>query len=278
MINAKTKLCFVIGYPVGGSLSPIIHNAGLRELKLLGEYLFAGLEIRPENLRSFLDSIRSANVRGLSVTLPHKQTIMPLLDRIDETAEKIGAVNCVINQNGKLVGYNTDWIGAVGPLKALTSLRNKTVAIIGAGGAARAFAYGMTSEAASVVIFNRTKTKADKLAADFSCRAEDIDQINLISEFDIICNASSVGFAGKNQAETSPVPKKYISSRQIVFDAVYAPLKTKLLLEAAEKGAKTIAGTEMLIHHGLAQFKLFFNVAAPEIVMRKALKENLECQ
>lgn len=276
MISAETKLCYVIGYPVQKSLSPVIHNAGLKKLGLESDFVCSGLNLPPKHLEKFVALMRDSNIRGCSVTLPHKQAIIPILDALDNVAKEIGAVNCIVNDSGKLTGYNVDWIGAIEPLKNLLSLKNKRVAVIGAGGAAKAFVYGLSRESANITVFNRTKKDADDLAAKFGCGSASLDEIEMVKDFDIICNASSIGFRGSNQDDVSPVPKEFIYSNQIVFDAVYSPIETELIKSAEQARAKIIPGIEMLLHQGFAQFELFFKAKAPKDEMKKALMEYLK--
>ncbi|MBW3569371.1 shikimate dehydrogenase [Candidatus Parcubacteria bacterium] len=276
MISSDTKPCVGIGYPIFKSLGPIIHNAGLKAAGLDDKFVYISLNVEPSKLAQFLDFVRTSNIRGVTVTLPHKQNVMPLLDKIDPTAQEIGAVNTIVNDNGRLTGHNTDWIGASQPMKKMIDLKSKKVAVIGAGGAAKAFIYGLVKNGANVTIYNRTVDKAQNLADKFGCAFNSLEDIQSVSGADIICNASSVGFSGADQADQSPVAEEFINSGQIVFDAVYSPLKTKLLKSAARAGAKTIPGTEMLLHQGYAQFKLYYQVEAPKNEMENALLEYLD--
>lgn len=276
MITSQIKLCIGIGFPIQKSLGPIIHNSGLESLNLHNDFTYISMNIAPEKLDKFLDVVKTSNVRGITVTLPHKQAVLTSLDKIDQTAKDIGAVNTIVNNEGFLTGYNTDWIGAVEPLQNILSLTGKKVAIIGAGGAARAFAYGLTKSGADVTIFNRTISKADELANLFGCKSENLDNIHLVQDFDVICNASSVGFSGSEQATLSPVPKEFLNQNHTVFDAVYSPIKTTLLNDAESVGAKTIPGTKMLLHQAYAQFELYYEKSAPAEVMESKLMEYLK--
>lgn len=275
MTKVFKTLCIGIGSPIDKSLGPLIHNSGLVSTGLDDRFLYVSMEVSPDKLTQFIDFARSSNIRGITVTLPHKESVIPLLDHIDETAAKIGAVNTIVNNGGMLVGFNTDYIGAVQPLKKITGLKGKKAAVIGAGGAAKAFVYGLVQESSEVTIFNRTKERADKLAKKFGCKSASLEAIDKIKGFDIICNASSVGFSGSGQADSSPVPAEYFKPGQIVFDAVYSPLKTKLLESAEAAGAKAIPGSEMLLHQGYAQFKHYYETEAPKDAMRQALMDYL---
>lgn len=271
MSTNDKKICMIIGDPVEHSLSPIIHNAGYKALGIDDEYEFIAREVKPEDLQGFVQRMREENIPGISCTIPHKETVIPYLDKIDQTTKSIGAVNTIVKENNTLHGYNTDWIGAVEPLVKVCDLKGSSAAVIGAGGAGKAFVYGLVNAGCRVTIYNRTLEKAKALAIQFGCEFKALSDQDQIKNDDIVCNTTSVGM---NSDET-PVDKANLHSGQTVFDAVYSPLKTRLLKDAEEKGARTILGTEMLLHQGFAQFKLFTGQEAPEAAMRKALMENL---
>ena len=277
-ITAKTKMCIVIGDPVEHSLSPAMHNAGYEALGIDDQFIFTAAKVKVEDVRDVVNSVRVMGIRGLTCTIPHKIEVMKYLDGIDEVAKKIGAVNTVVNDNGKLIGYNTDWLGVVEPLEKYGKLKGKKAAVIGAGGAARAMVYGLLKRGASVIIFNRTIKKAWDLIKALKIKngqsvslvsCHDLSHVQGVADCDIILNATNLGMGG-NKNET-PVPKKFIKKHHIVFDAVYVPYETRLLKEAKEKGAKIIHGTEMLLHQGIAQFELHTGKQAPEEAMRKVL-------
>lgn len=278
MITSNTKICGVIGDPVFGSMSPVIHNAGLKAKGLDNDFVSVAFNVSSDKLANFIEYFKSSNIRGLSVTLPHKENVMRLLDEIDPVAQEIGAVNTIVNYDGKTVGYNADWVGASEPLTKITDLQGKKVAVIGAGGAAKAFVYGLIKNGADVIIYNRTVSKAKELAEQFDCEYSGFEHIEQIKNAEIICNASTIGFSGTNQQDQSPIPKGLIDKNHIIFDAIYSPLKTKLLQEAEEAGATTISGTEMLLHQGFAQFKKFYEQEAPKAAMRTALEEYLDAK
>jgi shikimate dehydrogenase len=267
-ITAKTRICMVIGDPIEHSLSPEIHNAGYEALNIDDQFVYVASRVEVKNIENFIKGVRAMNIRGISCTIPHKIAVMPFLDEVEDIAKKIGAVNTIVNENGKLIGYNTDWLGVLIPLEGITQLENKTVALIGAGGAARAVAYAVTCRGAKLTIYNRTHEKAKELAKEFNGIAYPIDEIENVKHADIIINTTSVGLHDTNK---TLVPKKYISKHQIIFDAVYGT-DTQLLKDAKEKGAKTINGFEMLLNQAFAQFKLFTEYDAPAAVMRKALR------
>jgi shikimate dehydrogenase len=273
--TAKITICVVIGDPVIHSLSPKLHTAGYKALGIDSEYAFVGRTVKNEDLPDFIGEIKKMKIHGVSCTLPHKTTIIKYLDHIDDTAKKIGAVNTIVNDSGVLKGYNTDWLGVIKPLEKITSFEGKTVAILGAGGAARAAAYAVTSKGAKLTIYNRTPEKAQKLAEEFEGNAFSLDQIDNIKNADIIINTTSLGL--HPHEDETPLPKDLIKSNHIVFDLVYTKHgRTKLLEDAKEKGAKTISGIEMLLYQGIEQFKLFTGKDAPEEAMRNALMEAIK--
>jgi len=277
-ISGRTKMCIIIGDPVAHSLSPAMHNAGYKALDIDDQFVFTAATVKNKDLKDAIKGVRAMGVRGLTCTIPHKIRIMKYLDEIDETAKRIGAVNTVVNINGKLKGYNTDWLGVVNPLKKLGKLEGKKAAVIGAGGAAHAMVYGLLKEGVQVTIYNRTVKKALNLIESLKIingsqvsfvSSMDLSHVEGVADCDIILNATNLGM-GEYKSKT-PVPKKFIQKHHIVFDAVYAPYETKFLKEAKEKGAKIIHGTEMLLHQGLVQFELYTGKKAPEDVMRKVL-------
>lgn len=269
MITAKTQICMVIGDPIDHSLSPLLHNAGYHAAQLDGDFVYVGCKVSPESIESFVAGARAMNIRGISCTMPHKEIIMPYLDAIDDTAKVIGAVNTVVNEDGKLVGYNTDWIGTVAPLKVYGPLHNKRVAVIGAGGAAKAMVYGLMKEGADVTIFGRTESKTVALARSFGCASESLERQASICDKDIICNATPVGM--DDTQNLSPINASNVTSHHIVFDAIYKPYETQLIKDAHQQGAQVIHGTDMLLYQAMAQFELYTKHPAPESAMRTAL-------
>jgi shikimate dehydrogenase len=266
-ISAKTKICAIIGDPVDHSLSPIMHNAGYESLGI--DFVFVGLHVKKESLREAVAGIRTLGIRGVSITIPHKQEALKYVDSIDKTAEKIGAINTIVNNDGELIGINTDWMGVRDPLENLISIRNKRVGIIGAGGAARAASYAVKSKGAVLNIFNRTLDRAGKLANDFGANVFTLDEIAKLKEMDIVINATSLGL---HEDDDLPVSNEYISSNQIIFDLVYTKNgKTKFIEEAEKKKAIVLTGIEMLLAQGYEQFKLFTGHNPPKDAMRKVL-------
>ena len=270
-ISARSSLCTVIGDPVAHSLSPAMHNAAYAAARL--PFVMAGAHVRAEGLPDAIKGMRALGIRGLAVTMPHKVAIMELLDEVDPVAATIGAVNTVVNESGKLTGYNTDWLGILRPLEQRTSLKGKKVALLGAGGAAQAALYACSTEGATVTIFNRSIDKAESIAERFGASVRSLEKTEELSAFDIIINTTSVGMSP--DVDASPVPESALAKDQIVFETIYAPITTKLLRISERIGANTIPGLDMFLEQGAAQFHLHTGVKAPREEMEKILRNSL---
>ena len=286
MISAKTRICGLIGDPVEHSVSPVMHNAAFSSLGL--DYIYLPFRVEKGQLAKAIDGVRALNIGGLNVTIPHKVAVIPFLDGLETLAERIGAVNTIVNDNGHLKGYNTD---ASGFVKALLERgiepRGKKMVILGAGGASRAISLTLAERDADLVILNRQLEIdwAVELASSISrflgkeVKALELNEQNLsavLEDADILVNATSVGMS-PNSDET-PVPAKLLKAGLVVFDIVYNPIKTRLLTEAEVAGAETIDGLDMLVWQGALAFEMWTGVKAPVGVMKaeaiKALKEN----
>jgi shikimate dehydrogenase len=270
--NAKTTLCGIIGYPVDHSMSPAIHNAAFEKLGL--NYAYLAFNVKSD-VEGALRGMRALNIRGFSVTMPHKLEVINYLDEIDPVAQQIGAVNTVVNDNSHLKGYNTDWIGFVRSLEAQTPIQGKQVVILGAGGAARAIAFGIKQQGGKLTILNRTEEieMAESLANEIGCPWGDLSQLESVTEADIVINATSVGMPPLN--DKTVIEIRHLRLEQIVFDAVYNPMETRFLREAKERGCRIIPGYEMLLLQGVAQFELWTGKSAPVDLMRNILKDRL---
>src|SRR2546425_8448420 len=266
-IAPSTRLLGVLGSPVGHSLSPRVHNAALRALDL--DYCY--LPFEATTLAEFLPLLSEMRLAGLSVTLPHREAILPHLDGLDETARRVGAVNTVIKVWNRLEGRNTDVEAALAPLRRRMTLRGARVAVMGAGGAARALAYGLSREGARVTIFNRTTSRGRALARDFGVRHLPWDRLRHFP-CDLVINATSVGLAP--DSESSPAPISWIASPH-VYDIIYNPPETRLLREARARGHQVVCGLEMFVEQAAAQFALFTGREAPRDVMREAALRGL---
>lgn len=268
-INAQTKLCALIGNPVKHSMSPAMHNAAFDKLGLNIKYI--ALQVEENQLKQAIKGLKALNIIGLNITIPHKQKVMHHLDKVDLVAKKIGAVNTILNKNGKLHGFNTDLQGAIMSLEEHTVVKNKKVVILGAGGAARSIAFGLKQNKAKVIILNRTVKKAKKLAKQVGCSTMKLDQLDSIKA-DILINATSVGM--HSNTDKSLATKEQLKNFEIVMDIVYNPLETKLIRLAKQAGCTTITGLKMLVLQAAASFEIWTGKKPDIKLMQKvALKK-----
>jgi len=273
-INAQTRIYGVVANPVAHSMSPAIHNAAFAEHGLNAVYL----PFKVRQLDAFLAGFQPYDLCGLSVTIPHKQTILPLMDEVDEQATAIGAVNTVLIKDGRRYGSNTDVNAAVKAIRGaaaragLLPLDRRTVLVVGAGGAARAIVYGLHAHVRKLVIANRTVSRAEELAKEFEVDFCGLDEMSAV-EPDILVNTTSVGMWPR--VGESPVPRGMLRHGMVVFDAVYNPLQTKLLREAREAGALTTSGLEWFMNQAVAQFELWTQQDARREVMESVVRKRL---
>ncbi len=272
-IDGKTELFGIIGNPVRHSLSPAMHNAGFAELAMNRAYV--PLEVK--DVKEGLTGLRALGFRGVSVTVPHKEAVIPFLDEVDPVAQKIGAVNTLDfckDENGQIIlrGLNTDWLGANTALAEKVNLQESRVLVIGAGGSAKAVGFGLIEAGAEVIIANRTAESGKTLADLLGCTFIPLAEVASVSA-DVLINTTSVGMEPDNQGIA--VPSSMLSGFSVVMDIVYAPLETRLLREAKAAGCQTIDGLVMLLYQGIAQFEIWTGEKAPQHVMRLALEEEL---
>ncbi len=262
-IKPGFKIYGGIGNPMSESKGYIIHNALFKENKLNSVYL----NLLVGDLREFIKKISSL-LSGFSVTMPHKQQIIKYIYEMDPIAKKIGAVNTVINKNGKLIGYNTDITGAINAIEEKTEIKNKNIVILGAGGAARAIALGILEKKGKLTILNRTVKKAEALAKEFNCSFGSLNKFEKIKA-DILINTTSVGM--HPNIDETPINAKLVKN-MVVFDAIYNPEKTRLLQEAEKNNCATISGREMFLNQAAGQFKLWTGKEADIGFLRGLLK------
>ncbi|MBU1445638.1 shikimate dehydrogenase [Patescibacteria group bacterium] len=261
-----------VGHPAKHTLSPPMHNAGFHELGIYAKY--EAFDVLPKNLKTFVERVKNGNIKGLSISQPHKQTIMAYLDEISDFAKKIMAVNTIVSKNGKLFGTNVDWIGIQDAILDKTPIEGKKVVILGAGGACRAAIFAMQENKASeIIILNRTVEKAQKLAEEFGVR------FGALSDFaqhnpDIIIQATSAGLGDPDGIEI--IPKELLKSSMTIMEMIYNPMMTRILKDGQKKGATIITGEKMLAYQGFAQFELWTNQKAPKKIMLKAIHDNLK--
>lgn len=279
-----TKQYGILAYPAKHSLSPAIHNAAFKVLGIDARYdLF---EVPESEIIEFLSRVKNEPIYGLSVSLPYKEFILKFLDSVDEDSEQIGAVNTVENRDGRLCGYNTDYVGVVRALNEVCGgLAGKRVVVVGAGGGARAGVYGLNVEGAEVFVFNRTKNRAEIIARDFGCESGSLlDMLNSDfgcesdSKVDILIQASSIWTLNPDISEEEVLeifPEKFVDRFSVVMDISYTPLITPLLKIAQKLGKKIITGDKMLLHQAAAQFEIWTGKKAPIEVMRNGLEAAL---
>ena len=255
MIDAETELYGVIGNPVQHSLSPMIHNGAFKRLGWNAVYL--AFEVK--NVEEALRGIRGLGVKGVSVTIPFKTEVLPFLNKVEGLAKKVGAVNTIVNREGKLIGYNTDCDGALEALEHKMDLRGKRAVLLGAGGAARAIGFGLKERGVPLIVVNRSRERGQALCKELGCDYLPVPSLARMKrgelEADIIINATSLGMVP--QEGVTPFPKELLKKGMMVMDIVYEPLQTRLLREAQEKGCVTVDGLEMLIRQGMAQFEIW---------------------
>jgi shikimate dehydrogenase len=266
--SLQMKTCLVIKDSNSPSMSPAMHNEAYKALGIDLEYEFHTKQIKPEELANAMKTdLRATTICAFAVTIPHKETILKYLDEVDITAKEIEAVNTVINTNGKLKGYNTDWQGAVNTLLKFTTIKDKKVAILGSGGTARAIAYGLSKWGCTISIYARNKNTASAIANQFGCKTYTWDEREKAISADIITNTTPIG----RKDNDSPLLSEGITEKHVIFDVNYKKGGTQLLNLAKSKNAIVVDGLEMLLQQGMLQFELYTGLKAPEKEMREAL-------
>ena len=270
-INAERsdfKIYGVIGNPVSKSLGYLVHNRAFQEAGSPDIYV----SFLVDNVEKFFNSFKDF-FSGLSVTMPAKEKIMPLLDRIDETAQKIGAVNTVVKEGTDWVGYNTDCSGAISALEACTSLQGKNVLILGSGGTAKAIGYGVKEKGGKLTVtYNKNKERGESLSKELDCELAHARDAGMRA-IDVLINCSPVGMS-PNITE-SPFLARDFKEGMVVFDSVYNPLETRLLREAKSAGCTVIPGYELFINQAARQFELWTGQSAPINTLREVLLRKL---
>jgi 3-dehydroquinate dehydratase/shikimate dehydrogenase len=279
-IGPKTEVFAVVGDPIGHSLSPAVHNAAFAHLGM--DRTYVPIQVPAGNLKQSLDSLGWVGLKGLSVTIPHKETIVGLLKQADGAVQKIGACNTVVLDPDKgWTGYNTDYHASMEALEEAlggkgesgnSPLMDKQVIVLGAGGAARAIAFGLSRRGAAVTIANRNEDRASELAADVGCRFIAWTQRSS-TPCDILINATPVGM--HPNVDDTPVPPATFRAGMLVFDTVYHPENTMLLKLARERDCRTLTGVEMFVRQAALQFKHFTGKDAPLDVMREVVRKRL---
>jgi shikimate dehydrogenase len=269
MKNPTAKIFALFGNPVGHSLSPLMHNAAYTEMKIDASYV----PVCVEHLEDAIERVRRGDIQGASITIPFKTSVIPYLDKVEGSAQQIGAVNTMWHDDNKgLAGCNTDWIGLVRDLEESLEIHNKTFAILGAGGAARAAVFGIQQRGGTPLVINRTTTRGEEIARQFGCPFYPLSDIGDIRA-DCLINTTPVGMAPDKGK--SPIEKKVLTNFKWVMDCIYNPLKTQLLQDAKEAGCTVFSGIGMFVHQGAEQIKLWTGMEPPREFMKRIILEKL---
>lgn len=276
-ITAKTRLLGVMGWPVGHSRSPLMHAAAIAKAGI--DYAYVAFPVRPENVVEAVRGLRALGFRGCNVTIPHKEAVVACIDELTPTAQRAGAVNTiVVEDDGRLVGHNTDVAGAMDAVQQETGAvaEGRHVLVLGGGGAARAAACGAAERRASkVTIVNRTVEKAQRIADEFAARfpetkfraTSEIRAHNL-ADVAIVLQVTSLGM---KPGDPLPVDPALLPADCVALEAVYAPLETEWLKACRARGLRTVDGLAMLVAQGALSFEMWTGVPADRAAMRAAI-------
>ncbi len=279
-INGSTVLVGVIGNPVKHSLSPVILNAAFREAKI--NWVYTAFETPEEKLADAIGGIRALGIAGLSVTMPHKARVCSLLDEISDSAQSLGAVNCIVNDAGNLKGHNTDGDGFLDAVKhdAGLDVAGKKVLVIGSGGSARSIIYSLgKAEAREIAVINRTKNKALdalELAGSAGRHVEENEIPKVVSEADLVINATPVGMSDTEGTSSFPLEPNLLTKGQLAVDLIYHPISTPWMEALRDREVEVHGGLSMLIFQAAKAFKLWTGKDAPVEAMRKAALDEIE--
>ena len=272
-IGRSTAIYGVVANPVAHSMSPAILNAAFQAAGVDAVYVPFKVE---GDVCEFVQAFRALDVQGYSVTIPHKQAILAAMDELDPTVAKVGALNTVVNREGRLYGTNTDIPGALDALEEAMggagTLKGKRVLLLGAGGAGRALAFGLVLRGASLTVANRTHAKAIALAEEVGCEVCPLEAMANCSP-EVLLNTTSVGL--HPNVDATPVPEGVLRPGMVVFDGVYNPPETRLLREAKAAGCKVVSGLRWFVNQAALQFELWTGRPAPRDVIEQVLRERL---
>ncbi len=263
MSKSFPVVCCSIAGSIGG-MGVAMHNAAFQHLGL--KYVYVSFE--PDDLQQAVQSVRNLGFRGMGVTMPFKQDVIQYLDRLDSSAEEIGAVNTIVNDDGILIGFNTDYMGAITALEKVIDLHGRKVAVIGAGGAGKAVTWGLKKYTSDISIYNIFEDEGQATAEKFGVAyAGKPELLNSGSDYEILINCTSVGF----KSEDTILTRERFKPGTIVLDAVFIPIETTFVKEARAAGCTAIEGYKMLLYQACGQFELYTGIAAPFDVMEKAM-------
>lgn len=260
-MKRKKRLFALFGNPVAQSLSPLMHNAAYKAMKLDARYI----AIRKEKARDIAKEMALCNIEGASVTIPHKTALFDCIDSVSDSALKIGAVNTLTFHNGTLKGDNTDWTGFVHAVEMFTTFKGNTFIVLGAGGAARAALFAILKKEGRAVIVNRTQSKGESLGREFGCDFFPLKHLGAL-EGHCLINCTSAGM--HPLIDRSPIEGSAFPRCSFVMDMIYNPLKTKLCADADHAGIPTVTGLSMFVHQGADQIRLWTKLEPPVELMR----------
>ena len=268
VVTGETSVYCVLGNPVAHSMSPPMHNAAFRQCGLNAIYV----PFQVNNLADAVSGMSALGVKGASVTIPFKEDIMELVDEVDHTAKKIGAVNTLLFNSEGILGTNTDWTGALRCLETLLPIEERTFAVLGAGGAARAVLFGITNKGGKAIVVNRSEEKGRALAEEFNTSFVALSEVHRL-DGDCLVNTTPIGMH-PNENEM-PVSKDVLGRFKAVADVIYNPLKTMLLTKAEETGCRIATGFEMFVYQGVEQFEMWTGLKAPVQEMKDVVYHRL---
>ena len=253
-MNGNSQLYCLIGDPVAHSLSPAMHNALFSALEI--DAVYTTMLVRKDDVAKSIGTLKTLDVKGVNVTMPHKKAVMEFLDEIDQEADEIGAVNTILNRDGKLIGKNTDSIGAVNAIEErISNLKGKSAIILGKGGAAKALDFGLKKKGAKTLMLGREEMNENNLG-------------RLIADSDLVCNCTPIGMNG----ESSPIPNRFLRRGLVVFDSVYGKNETPLISAAKKHNCIAIDGEDMLVNQGSVSFEFWTGIKPDKKVMFRAIR------
>ncbi|MBN1801359.1 MAG: shikimate dehydrogenase [Candidatus Lokiarchaeota archaeon] len=280
-ISGTTKIFCLIGHPVEHSMSPTMWNAALQELGL--DYTYVAFDVESNNLENAIKSMRALGIKGMNVTIPHKEAVIKYMDEVEEVAMKMGAINTIKNDNGVLKARNTDAGGALKSLiEAGCKISGKNVLFLGSGGVARSVAYILSNKVNKIILTDIVEKNALSVAneikknmgANIEGKLANLEMLKkTINDIDILINATPIGMHPK--IDNTPIPKELLHEDLFVFDVIYNPLKTKLLKEASEIGCKTLGGLDMLVNQGVLAFEWWTGKNPNSTLMKSKIIEFL---
>jgi len=287
----STRVLGVFGHPISHSLSPVMHNAAIRALNI--DYIYVPFHVLPDDLPMAVSGVRGLQIAGINVTIPHKEAIIECLDEVTDYSRQIRSVNTVINVNGHLKGDTTDGPGFVRSAEAAWGkIDGSRVLILGAGGSAKAVAFALARIGCEIVIANRTRERAVELVEGLgnvfggsesirdlekTFRVAGLDEQELreeIARTDLLINTTSVGM--HPDVDSIPIPPDLLRSNLMVYDLVYNPGRTRLVVEAEKRGASAVTGLKMLVYQGALSFEMWTGIEAPVDVMEEAALQALD--